>query len=261
MRIGDVFSLSPYQTQWADIYEAEKAVLQKIFGDAILEIEHIGSTAVEGLLSRPIIDMAVMIDQYEQADQFVEPLSETGYIYEPPRQEGRPERHFFTKGNPIVYHLSIAYTDCGGFWPRQIYFRDYLRTHPEARDEYARLKRDLEQKDLSGKTYVAGKTDFVYRILKLAGWKAFEAYQKPDTKSPAIVDVQTQNNYTISLTFDTGENGTWDLKPHLAREGFRNIATYDTFDTVHISNNTIVWENGLPIDPNYLYNRCITQAT
>ena len=66
----------------------------------------------------------------------------------------------------------IAYAKRGGFWPRQIMFRDYLRNHPEALEEYQELKLDLLKKDPTGKgEYIIRKSDFVQEILRSAGWR------------------------------------------------------------------------------------------
>lgn len=108
-----------------------------------------------------------MIENHKNADAFTKPLAKIGYRFD----SFSTERHYYVKGDPVDYHLSIAYADRGGFWSRQILFRDYLRSHTEAKDEYAKLKEDLLQKDPTGSDkYIGGKTDFVYKILGLAGW-------------------------------------------------------------------------------------------
>jgi len=166
----------PYQPIWPDKFQAEKAQLQHIFDDQALEIEHIGSTSVVGLPAKDIIDIAVMIDYYADADKFIEPLATLGYKYDNPATPG--ERHFFRKGDPIEYQLSIAYADRGGFWPRQIIFRDYLRAHEDRRDEYADLKNKLLQQDpTGGNEYIVGKSEFVAEILRLAGWEYGRKYR------------------------------------------------------------------------------------
>ena len=164
----------PYQYDWPKKFKAEKEKLQEIFGDKALEVEHIGSTSIEGLLSKPIIDIVVMIQNHKNADEFTEPLAKIGYRFD----SSSTERHYYVKGNTVDYHLSIAYADRGGFWSRQILFRDYLRSHTEARDEYAKIKQDLLQKDPTGSDeYIGGNTDFVYRILALAEWDADQKYK------------------------------------------------------------------------------------
>jgi GrpB-like predicted nucleotidyltransferase (UPF0157 family) len=168
-----ITKIMPYQYDWPKNFQTEKERLQDVFDGKALEIEHIGSTSIEGLISKPIIDIVVMIGNHQDADTFTEPLAKIGYKFD----STSTERHYYVKGNPVEYHLSIAYADRGGFWSRQILFRDYLRKHTKARDEYAKLKEDLLQKDPTGNDkYIVGKTDFVYKILSLAGWKDGQKY-------------------------------------------------------------------------------------
>jgi GrpB-like predicted nucleotidyltransferase (UPF0157 family) len=170
-----VTKIVPYQYDWPKKFQAEKERLQDIFGNKALEIEHIGSTSIEGLLSKPIIDIVVVIENHQDADTFTEPLVKIGYKFD----SASTERHYYVEGDPVEYHLSIAYADRGGFWARQILFRNYLRKHNEARDKYAKLKEDLLEKDPTGNDkYIAGKTDFVYKILNLAGWKDGQKYSQ-----------------------------------------------------------------------------------
>ena len=114
----------PYQPSWPGKFLHAKELLQKVFGNKTIEIEHIGSTSIEGLPSKPIIDIAVMIDDHKDVDTFTESLAKIGYKF----HSSSTERHFYRKGDPIEYHLPIAYADRGGFWPRQILFRDYLQS-------------------------------------------------------------------------------------------------------------------------------------
>lgn len=154
-------------SSWKEKFQAEKDELQKIFGDTAINIEHIGSTSIDGLPSKPIIDIAVLIEKREDADKFIKLLDRLSYRYDKENSSG--ERHFFRKGDPTEFHLSIAYADKGSFWKRQLLFRDYLRNHPEARDEYARLKENLLKEDPTGKDgYIGGKSEFIQRILILA---------------------------------------------------------------------------------------------
>ena len=156
-----------YQSSWMGKFQVEKAKIQNVFGDSAISIEHIGSSSIDGLSSKPIIDIAVLIDKRENADEFIESLDCLGYWHDKLNSSG--ERHFFRKGKPTEFHLSIAYTDKGNFWERQILFRDYLLAHSDARDEYARLKADLLEKDPIGRgEYIKGKTEFVDKILAIA---------------------------------------------------------------------------------------------
>lgn len=146
----------PHSFEWTNMYAKETESIRTVFGSSALNIQHIGSTAVDDLLAKPIIDIAVLIRSYKDADSYLRPLQDLGYTYKP--EMSSSERHFFQKGNPAQFHLSIAYKDRGGYWDRQIIFRDYLRVHPEARREYEQVK--LKP--------VVNKDEFVQKVLSLA---------------------------------------------------------------------------------------------
>ena len=163
----------PYQPSWKEKFRKEKENLQDVFGDEAIAIEHIGSTSIEGLSAKPIIDIAVLVKSIDNIQHFVSKVSSLGYTYYP--EMSSVERIFLRKGRPVEYHLSIT---CPKhiFWDRNIIFRDYLRKHPELMREYENLKKtNLKETpkedfdDLShSKIYNKGKGDFVKKILSLA---------------------------------------------------------------------------------------------
>lgn len=151
--------------------------LKEFFGDELLGIEHIGSTSVPGLSAKPIVDIMVQVENQQKADQFIPSLQNLGYLFNTDLHSKieSPERHFFRKGDPTQFHLSLAYKDKGSFWKRQLAFRDYLRTHPDERDRYAELKQKLIKEDPTGRElYIQGKTDMINEMLDNSGfvrWK------------------------------------------------------------------------------------------
>lgn len=163
----------PYDPQWVEKYENESRKIREVLDDEILDVQHIGSTAIPGLSAKPIIDIAVLVDAIEDPSRYVEKLSGLGYGHETTLSSG--ERIFFRKGNPVEYHLSVA-CPRHTFWIRNLQFRDYLRAYPETAKEYENLKRkniaatpksDFTDLSLS-ETYNQGKGEFVQKILKLA---------------------------------------------------------------------------------------------
>jgi GrpB-like predicted nucleotidyltransferase (UPF0157 family) len=60
-----VVRLVPYAPEWKRLFEVEKACLQEILGATILDIQHVGSTSIPGMPSKPIIDIAIAIDDFE----------------------------------------------------------------------------------------------------------------------------------------------------------------------------------------------------
>ncbi len=159
--------LVSFQNSWKDKFELEQELLKDIFGDIAISIEHIGSTAIESLSAKPIIDIAVLVEERDSADQFTEALTGVGYTYD--KVNSSNERHFFRKGTPTEFHLSVTYKSHGSFWERQILFRDYLNTNIQFREEYESLKKELMKKDPTGKKkYIQAKGDFVQKVLELA---------------------------------------------------------------------------------------------
>lgn len=158
--------LSPYSQQWKNLYEEETVRIKDIIGDLVIDIQHIGSTAIPGMIAKPIIDIAVMLPSLDKAKDLIKPLVNLGYNYDEPASSS--ERYFFRKGEPVQYHLSLTAPNVS-FWRKQILFRDYLISHPSIAKEYEELKVKLIEKDPTGRgDYLNEKSPFIQKILKLA---------------------------------------------------------------------------------------------
>lgn len=162
-----------YSSEWPKKYELEAEKIRAVLGDDIKDIQHIGSTSIPDVISKPLIDIAILVDSIDNFDSFVKKLEPLGYSYKPDMSS--VERIFLRKGDPVEYHLSIACPK-HTFWNRQISFRDYLRKHTDLVDEYNQLKTksiamtpEEDFSDLSkSKVYNQGKGEFVDKVLKLA---------------------------------------------------------------------------------------------
>lgn len=161
-----IVRLSPYREEWARLFAEEKRRLEKAVGQYVLDIQHVGSTSIPGLPAKQIIDIGVAVRNFEEAAVCIMPIEELGYEYV--GENGIPRRHYFRKGDPRTHHLHM--NEIGGpDWQNQILFRNYLRRHPEAREEYANLKMRLAQQYPTDRdAYLAGKDPFITRILQLA---------------------------------------------------------------------------------------------
>ena len=169
----------PYNPAWAQIFEQEKLALKKMFGDRILAIEHVGSTAVPELPAKPIIDINVAITSLIDVQDFIEKLPTLGYQYLPNRSYPVPEydyRHFFIKGpeSNRTHHLKLIEL-YNKEWKDSILFRDYLRLNKEARDRYTTLKQQLTEKYADDRaSYTEGKTEFIHEIIRQVRQKGKE---------------------------------------------------------------------------------------
>ena len=132
----------PYDPRWQQDFEAIRLELAAALGSLALRIEHVGSTSVEGLPAKPIIDIDVVISDDIPLEDVVRALAGIGYLHE--GNLGIPEREAFRYGcKPHLqkHHLYVC-RESSPELHRHITFRDYLRSHPEAAGEYGTVKLD-----------------------------------------------------------------------------------------------------------------------
>jgi len=168
--------VSDYDPNWPTLFEQERAGIGNALGSFALAIEHVGSTAVPGLPSKPIIDLLVGVPSFEEAkQQCIEPIEALGYYYIPEYASWLPGELFFRKGppGPWSHHLHLM-EPLHPRWEALMVFRDYLRAHPEAARAYADIKRALAAASKDDiKAYRNGKTAFVEATTaKAFAWRA-----------------------------------------------------------------------------------------
>ena len=79
---------------------------------------------------------------------------------------------------------------------------------------------------------------------------------------PSVVKVVPNEDFTLAVVFDNGEEGTLDMRPHLGFGVFQKIGDYEHFKRVRVSFDTIEWDCGVDLDPEFVYAKCemITRA-
>jgi GrpB-like predicted nucleotidyltransferase (UPF0157 family) len=162
--------LKEHNTQYKAWYAVEeKQLLDTLGPEAIIRINHIGSSAVEGLVSKPTVDILLEIDGGVLVDGLIEPLTAIGWGLM--RREDNPIKLIFNKGYtptgfaPKVYHLHVRYA---GDWS-ELYFKDFLMAHPDTAEEYGRLKMRLQKKlEHDRDAYTEAKTEFIVKYSKAA---------------------------------------------------------------------------------------------
>ncbi|WP_420181901.1 GrpB family protein [Haloarcula sp. KBTZ06] len=157
--------LVPYQEGWKTSYEEEVERLKTIAGERLLDFEHIGSTAIEGLPAKPIIDILAVVESLEEARDLVPVLEQNGYEHRP--DEDVYGRLFFAKGPRTNRTNYLSLVECDSdFYHEKIAFREHLREHPEVAEQYASLKRALAEKyPKRRERYTAEKGDFIRDVL------------------------------------------------------------------------------------------------
>ena len=159
--------LTAHNSQWAAWAAAEITTLMEILSALSPTINHIGSTAIPGICAKPIIDILVEIRSGSDWSALSPTLKRAEYIC----MSESESRMSFNKGyTPTgfankVFHLHIRHNGDND----ELFFRDYLLTHPATAREYETLKLSLlpaYRHDRDG--YTAAKSDFVNRVTQLA---------------------------------------------------------------------------------------------
>ncbi|NIW43530.1 MAG: GrpB family protein [Gammaproteobacteria bacterium] len=162
----------PYNPIWPEKYQTEAWQIEKIFKDNLIAIHHIGSTAIPSIKAKPVIDIMVIVQDIEKVAAINPAMIRLGYI---PRGEyGIRGRRYFNKNTSGVrsHHVHI-YALGNPEIDFHLDFRDYLRAHPTEAQAYSNLKEGLaSQYRYDSEAYSESKTEFVKRILELAGkWR------------------------------------------------------------------------------------------
>lgn len=132
--------LVDYDPDWPAAFEEERARIQAALTDVTCRIEHYGSTAVEGLRAKPIIDILVGVAPLDDWARCKSPLEELGYDYA--KDAGVPDHHIFGRGRDRSErtHLVHIVELNGEAWRSSLAFRDALRRDQRLRAEYVRAK-------------------------------------------------------------------------------------------------------------------------
>lgn len=157
---GTVY-LTPYQTTWLKSFKDESERIKSALGDQV--IEHVGSTAVPGIMSKPIIDIAVLYSDKNIASSWIEALQLLGYEFK--GEQGVPNRFFFVQGpeNKRTYYLHVV--DETEF-KKLVTFRDRLIGNSDLAREYSTLKVKLAQKHNQNRAiYTRKKDNFIQKVI------------------------------------------------------------------------------------------------
>lgn len=161
----------PYDENWVILYEKEKRLLENVFGDLILDIQHFGSTSVFGLSAKPIIDIMVIVSDINAIDNYNDVMESQGYNVR--GESGIPGRRYFVRmkddnsGNH-THHIHVYGKD-NGSTQDYLMFRDYLRINEEALREYENVKKELSVKyNDSPSKYTNGKEECVSKVMEKA---------------------------------------------------------------------------------------------
>jgi tRNA threonylcarbamoyladenosine biosynthesis protein TsaE len=148
---------------WAERFASEATQIDEALGDLVVEIEHVGSTAVPGLAAKPTVDITVGAMTIELPPEAIEAMEALGY--EDARAHSKPGERNFRKGPQFPREVIVHVVEWGGpKWQAHLRFRDALRSDPALADEYEQFKRSLLEE--RGEWYSGeDKNELIERVL------------------------------------------------------------------------------------------------
>ena len=162
-----VVRLVPHNSDWPARFEREAGLLSSALGNTVIAIHHIGSTAIPGIVAKPVIDILLVLTDLDILDEYTMQFGELGYTAL--GEYGIPGRRFFIKGSGERSHHIHAFAEDSPHIARHLRFRDYLLSHPSIAKEYEALKLDLAVKFAEEpEQYAEAKTDFIREIERMA---------------------------------------------------------------------------------------------
>ena len=166
MSLEELWQLFPiflreHQDEWKDWYAEERLrLLSFLPANQLVRISHIGSTSLETIWAKPIVDILLEIPKETDTAVMRDLLLQNGYLLMSESQG----RMSFNKGyTPSgfaerVFHLHLRYEGDHD----ELYFRDYLQEHPAVAKNYEKLKLSLwKQYEHNRDAYTEAKTDFI----------------------------------------------------------------------------------------------------
>ena len=170
--------LKPHNANYAAWFEEQQKDLAAVLSDCgICRISHIGSTAVKGLIAKPIVDILLELPSSYDMNTVASLLEDNDWLVMARDGEGKTldlNKGYTPKGfAEKVYHLHVKPV---GDWG-ELYFRDYLRKYPDIAHEYEALKLSLKaQFEHDRDAYTQAKSDFIIKYTELARKEFAERY-------------------------------------------------------------------------------------
>ncbi len=179
LKRGTVY-LCEHEKEWETEAQNTIARLKTILGAVIRDIQHVGSTSILTIKAKPIIDIAISVDDFDDILAYEDELKEAGFYYRPKADLGA--QLLFAAGNlyegtgDLQTHFIHVVLKDSMDWINYINFRDYLNRTPEVAKAYEELKVSLAKQspvDSGREKYLQGKHDFIVYTLRKALVKSY----------------------------------------------------------------------------------------
>ena len=203
--------LCEHEKEWE--IEAQNTIsrLKKILGNVANDIQHVGSTAIPSIKAKPIIDIAVAVDDFNDVLALEKELKDEGFYYRPQSDLGG--QLLFVSGSlyegtgDLQTHFIHVVRTNSMDWINYINFRDYLNSTPTVAKEYEELKVSLAMQapiDSGREKYLKGKHDFIVYTLRKALVKSYLGRMVDIKIDRPIGYVHKKENYSLTYPINYG---------------------------------------------------------
>ncbi|WP_135853472.1 GrpB family protein [Halorussus salinus] len=166
--------IAEYDPEWPVRFEREATRMRNVLGETVVSVEHVGSTAVPGLAAKPIVDICPVVTDMDDGERCADLLQQNGY-YRSEKDRGDDWIELgrtADDGQEFNVHVRPRNSDAVS---RYLLLREYLRDHPAARDEYARIKRAAAEKHPEDvPKYTREKSDFIESVVEKARVEGYD---------------------------------------------------------------------------------------
>ena len=183
--------IEPYNPRWKAEFENMERLLRVALHDLIMDIQHVGSTAVPGLLAKPVLDIDIIIEDKTLLPAIIQRLDKLGYLFN--GDQGIPGRFAFRQTAETVpfsgkehkwqqHHLYVCYSDSLAL-KNHLLLRNALRENKELANDYSKLKQSLVDNGITREEYTSGKTAFILYVLEREGLSNAELQEISDANT------------------------------------------------------------------------------
>ncbi|MEM1196986.1 MAG: GrpB family protein [Pseudomonadota bacterium] len=159
---------TPYDPAWPAAFARARETIASIMSADAIAIHHVGSTAIPGILAKPVIDILIEASSLEALDQRRAAFWNAGFLGK--GEKGIKGRRFYIKDNyqGVRSHHIHAFEQGSFHIERHLAFRDYLLAHPEIASAYSQVKERILEDWRGTDDYIARKSSFVVEAERAA---------------------------------------------------------------------------------------------
>ena len=162
------YQLKNYNPNWANEFKKKAQLLRSIFGDEVIDIQHIGSTSIPGMMAKPQIDILVIVKDLTRVKNYYDAMSRAGFTPRGTDYVGVGDE-YFTEDAPSGERVTSVHVFPQGHPKISEYLnlRDYLKNHKQDRDLYIETKKKLYQQHSENyAAYDSGKNEVIKTIIR-----------------------------------------------------------------------------------------------